>query len=118
MKNPASPANNIDINGVGLNNADGYLYGMNPGVTATPDFYRMGSNYSIEQIGVLLTPPSSFNGTSSVTGIVNSGAGGFDNLGNYYFTALTGVIKLASPLANSTFVYWQTDKYSMLTCRY
>jgi len=104
LKNPANTANNIDINAVGLNKADGYLYGMNPGVTATPDFYRMGSNYSIEQIGKLLAPPPSFNGTSSVTGIVNSVAGEFDNLGNYYFTAVTGVIKMASPVANSTFV--------------
>ncbi|MBC7423900.1 MAG: hypothetical protein H7334_10660, partial [Ferruginibacter sp.] len=112
LKNPANTANNLDINAVGLNSADGYLYGMNPSVTATPGFYRMGSNYSIEQIGVLVAPPPGFNGTSPVTGIVNSAAGEFDNLGNYYFTAAGAAVVPGFPNPNYKMVDFYIGKLS------
>ncbi len=35
---------------------------MNPAATTTPKFYKMGSNYAVEQVGVLPAPePASPN---------------------------------------------------------
>lgn len=102
LKDPANTANNIDINGAGLNEADGYLYAMNPGQAATPGFYRIGSNYGIVKLGTISAPSGS---SSSQTGIVNPAAGEFDNAGNYYFTAVIGNADY------STFSYTPTTFY-------
>lgn len=88
LKDPAAPANNMDINAVGLNGADGFLYAMSTG-TPTPKFYRIGSNYSIEELGVLVGPPPV---SPADYAIINSAAGEVDPSGNYYFTAVTGNI--------------------------
>ena len=90
LKDPANTANNMDINGTGLNAADGYIYGMRPesGV-ATPRFYRMGSNYSIEQIGTIAAPVPVAPAT---TGIVNAAAADFNGGGTYFITAATAAI--------------------------
>ena len=89
IKNPANPTANIDVNGTGLNTMDGFLYGLNPTMTATPRFFRIGSDYSIEQVAILEAPVAS---ASESVGIVNSSAGEFDLMNNYYFTALTGTV--------------------------
>ena len=88
LKNPASPANNMDFNGVGLNSIDGYLYGMGANNTTSQKFYRAGSNYSRVQVGTILPPP--VTGFFEV-GIVNPAAAEFDGSGNYYFTAVSGL---------------------------
>lgn len=91
LKDPANTANNMDINGVGLNSADGFLYGMRPDAVPTPKFYRMGKNYSVEQVGTIAapTPVSPAN-----TGVVNSAAAEFDGGGTYYFSAATATVSL------------------------
>lgn len=91
IKDP-STSNNIDINAVGLNILDGYLYAMNPLATPTQKFYRIASDYGIEQIGTIQAPTN--NSTPPPGGfslnVVNAAAGEVDNTGNYYFTAVTG----------------------------
>jgi hypothetical protein len=94
LKNPLLPALNFDMNAVGLNAADGYLYGINPGLL--PRFYRMGSNYAIQQVGVLAAPSVNF----PLLSFVNPAAGTFDNSGNYYFTALSASININPPSLN------------------
>jgi hypothetical protein len=89
LKDPANPANNMDMNGTGLNAADGYLYGMRPESVATPKFYRMGSNYSAEQIGTIAAPVPV---APANTGVVNSAAAEFDGGGTYFLTAATAVV--------------------------
>ena len=86
LKDPANPANNMDINGVGLNSVDGYLYGMRPDAVTTPKFYRMGKNYSVEQIGTIAAPTPV---APAVIGAVNSAAADIDGGGTYYITAAT-----------------------------
>ena len=91
IKDPAN-GNHIDINAVGLNFMDGYLYAMSPNATAPPKFYRIASDYGIEQIGVI-QPPTTLSAPPPggfAAGVVNSAAGEVDNAGNYYFTAVTG----------------------------
>ena len=89
LKDPSNPANNMDMNGTGLNAADGYMYGMRPESTNTPKFYRMGSNYSVEQLGTIAAPVPA---APANTGVVNSAAGEFDGGGTYYMTAATAVV--------------------------
>lgn len=91
LKNPQFPVLNFDMNAVGVNSNDGFLYGINPGLT--PRFYRMGSNYGIQQLGVLAAPSVNF----PLFSFVNSAGGGFDNTGNYYFTALSAFISVNPP---------------------
>ena len=90
LKDPANPANNMDINGVGLNSIDGYMYGMRPDPAATtPKFYRMGSNYSAEQVGTIGAPVPV---APANIGVVNAAAGEIDGGGTYYVTAATATL--------------------------
>jgi hypothetical protein len=89
LKDPANPANNMDMNGTGLNAADGYIYGMRPESVTTPKFYRMGSNYSVEQIGTIAAPVPV---APANTGVVNAAAADFNGGGTYYITAATAVV--------------------------
>lgn len=97
LKNPAAPANNMDLNGAGINVTDGLLYGMGANSTTSQKFYRIGSNYAANQVGVITPPPVS--GLFEV-GIVNPAAGEFDASGNYFFTAVTGT---GFPIPTPTF---------------
>ncbi|WP_255157474.1 T9SS type A sorting domain-containing protein [Ferruginibacter sp. HRS2-29] len=94
LKNPQFQALNFDMNAVGLNAADGFLYGINPGLL--PRFYRMGSNYAIQQVGVLASPGVNF----PLLSFVNPAAGTFDNSGNYYFSGLSAFININPPSLN------------------
>lgn len=98
LKDPANTANNMDINGVGLNAADGFLYGMLPGSVTTPKFYRMGKNYGVAQVGTIAAPTPV---APANIGIVNSAAAEFDGGGTYYFTAATAAITVF-PTASAT----------------
>lgn len=88
IKDPANPANNMDVNAAGLNSADGFLYAMSTATATTQKFYRIGSNYAAQQLGVIPAPAASFPNV----GVVNAAAGEFDGSGNYYFTGATGNI--------------------------
>ena len=95
LKDPANTAVNMDINGVGLNMADGFLYGIQPGTTSTPNFYRMGSNYSIEKIGSLPVPEPLVSLGENM-GIINAAAGEFNTTNAFYYTAVTGFLNIVT----------------------
>ncbi len=102
LKNPYSN-NNVDVNGFGLNNQDGYLYGIIDSISSNnylsipmpvPIFVRVGSNYGIQSLGTLPEPPNGVNYYG-----VNIAAGCNDDQGNYYFTAMTAA---HAPFPNSS----------------
>ena len=98
VKDPAAPVNNMDLNGAGINVADGLLYGMGANQATSQKFYKIGSNYIAQQVGVI-TPPA-VTGIFDL-GIVNPAAGELDASGNYYFTAVTGTV---NPFPTPTFL--------------
>ncbi|MES2431179.1 MAG: T9SS type A sorting domain-containing protein [Bacteroidota bacterium] len=95
--NPATAAN-LQINGVGLNTADGFLYGLNAEIPAVPlslpiipkiPFYKIGSNAQALQLGTIAGPAVI---TPENASVVSAAAGEIDQLDNYYFSAATGVV--------------------------
>jgi Secretion system C-terminal sorting domain/Repeat of unknown function (DUF6923) len=77
----------LQINGFGLNNQDGFLYGMHESLNVTdPLFSRVDKNGNFVDIGKLTTPPNS----GSQVGIINTAAATMDGRDNYYFTAIVG----------------------------
>src|SRR5882757_6413236 len=102
--NPAD-GTNLQLNGIGLNTIDGFLYGIQPGSVSNPaqgltnrPFYRVGSNAVAEQVGTLLLP--SFQPGENI-GAINAAAGEMDNGGNYYFSAASGTLSF-TPSASAT----------------
>ena len=97
-----NPANgtNLQINAVGLNTVDGFLYGLTAnGASTTSNFYRIGANAVAEQVGIMPAPPS---GTATfpntALSFVNTAAGEMDLMGNYYFSGASGVF---NPFTNN-----------------
>jgi hypothetical protein len=77
---------NLQINGFGLNNADGFLYAMHESSNTTnPFFTRVDRNGAFEDLGTLLPPPTVLPNV----GTINTAGGTIDDQGNYYFTAVT-----------------------------
>ncbi|MGG9971696.1 T9SS type A sorting domain-containing protein [Ferruginibacter sp. SUN002] len=107
--NPANAGTNLQINGVGLNTADGFMYGLysgSPAFSLTPatPFYRLGSNAVAVQLGTVPGPAIIPGGPYfENAAIVNSAAGEVDQFGNYYFSAVTGtaVINFSDPAAST-----------------
>lgn len=94
---PANASLNLQINGLGLNTIDGFMYGINSGtptiafafpIAPPMPFYRLGSNAVAQQLGTL-TGPAITGGENST--IVSAAAGEMDLAGNYYFSAATGI---------------------------
>ncbi len=76
---------NLQINGFGLNAADGYLYGMHQSYNvANPYLARVGSNGAYRNVGRLKRP----NVGPDKLAIINTAAGTTDDADNYYFTAV------------------------------
>ena len=85
LKYPGTTTN-LQLNGVGINKADGYGYGLAyEGTVNTAKFVRFDRNYGVTLFGNI-APPTSLTGPLS---FVNSAAGDNDRLNNYYFTANT-----------------------------
>ncbi|UEG48746.1 T9SS type A sorting domain-containing protein [Ferruginibacter lapsinanis] len=103
---PSNAAVNLQINGLGLNTADGFLYGLyantptSLSLTPAMPFYRLGANAVAEQLGTIAGPAPTAPENSS---IVSSAAGEMDLSNNYYFSATTGttVINFFNPAANT-----------------
>jgi hypothetical protein len=84
---PSGGPINLQINAFGLNNQDGFLYGMHESPNVIdPFFSRVDKNGSFVDIGKLSAPPNS--GTQ--IGIINTAAATMDGRDNYYFTAIVG----------------------------
>lgn len=106
---PANTSQNLQINGIGLNTVDGFLYGINSGTPTIPfsfpivpamPFYRLGSNAVAQQLGTLSGPAVAGVENSS---IVSAAAGETNLTGTYFFSAATGVAvpNFMNPLAST-----------------
>jgi len=82
---PSGNPINLQINAFGLNNKDGFLYGMHESSNVTdPFFTRVDKNGNFVDIGKLTAPP----GSATKAGIINTAAATMDGKDNYYFTAV------------------------------
>ncbi|HVY73394.1 MAG TPA: T9SS type A sorting domain-containing protein [Puia sp.] len=83
---PSGNPINLQINGLGLNGADGFLYGIHETSNlANPFLARADRNGNYEDVGTLPAPPvDAFN-----IGLVNTAAGTMDDKDNFYFIALS-----------------------------
>lgn len=109
---PNNASINLQVNGLGLNEADGFLYGMfsdQPATLSTvptTPYYRVGANAVAVQLGTLMGPPFVPGDNGS---FVIPNAGEFDQSGTYYFPAITGFVGInpfnlpASTFTPSTF---------------
>ena len=90
---PTGDPIDLQINAFGLNNEDGFLYGMYQTFNvANPFLARVGKNGKYENVGTILGPPVS----PFKVALVNTAAGTMDDRDNYYFTA--AVIDLSNVL--------------------
>ena len=95
LLNPSNPAIKMQINAVGLNTTDGFLYGLAfEGSVNTARFVRFDKNYGITAFGNI-APPTSATGPFS---FLNSAAGDCDRSNNYYFSAFTSNVAAGSIL--------------------
>lgn len=77
---------NLQINAFGLNNEDGFLYGMHETTNVIdPFFTRVDTNGNHFDIGRIHPPLTS----GDRVGIINTAAATMDGKDNYYFTAIT-----------------------------
>jgi hypothetical protein len=94
-KDPLRPAHNLQVNGIGVNRKDGFIYGLAfDGTVTTARLVRMDKHYGVTDLGNIPSPSSS----TGLLGFVNHAAGEMDTAGNYYFSAFT-----ISPLPSPTF---------------
>ncbi len=94
---PSSASTNLQINGIGLNEVDGFMYGMfsdEPATLSTvptTPYYRLGANAQAVQLGTLTGPPFTAGDNGS---FVIPNAGEFNQTGTYYFPAVTGFVAI------------------------
>jgi hypothetical protein len=81
---PTGDPIDLQINAFGLDNEDGFLYGMFQAFNvANPSLARVGKNGKFETVGTILGPPVD----QFKVAIVNTAAATMDGDDNYYFTA-------------------------------
>ena len=109
---PMNASVNLQVNGLGLNIVDGFLYGLFSAAPATlstvptTPYYRLGANAQAVQLGTLMGPPFVTGDNGS---FVIPNAGEFNQSGTYYFPAITGFVGInpfnlpASTFTPSTF---------------
>jgi hypothetical protein len=91
---PSGDPIDLQINAFGLNNADGFLYGMYQTTNvANPFLARVGKNGKYENAGTILGPPVDPFKVS----LINTAAATMDDSDNYYFTAV--VVDLSNVLS-------------------
>jgi len=82
---PTGDPIDLQINAFGMNNEDGFLYGMYPTFNvANPFLARVGKNGKYRTLGTIPAPAV---GQYKV-GIINTAAGTMDDKDNYFFTAI------------------------------
>jgi len=82
---PSGNPIDLQINGLGLNTTDGFLYGTHESSNvADPFLARVDKNGIVENVGTLLAPST----TPFHVGIINTAAGTNDDKDNYYFLSL------------------------------
>lgn len=124
IKDPADTSINLQINGIGLNVIDGFLYGLFSDAPATlstvptTPYYRLGANSEAVQLGTLTGPAFQAGDNGS---FVIPNAGEFDQSGTYYFPAITGFVNInifnlpASTFTPSTFYIGSLTGSSTMT---
>lgn len=86
LVNPGNPSINLQVNAVGINKTDGFMYGLvYEGTVNTARFVRFDYTYGVTLFGNV-PPPTSPTG---FLGFVNSAAGDIDRSNNYYFSGFT-----------------------------
>ncbi len=106
---PSGNPINLQINGFGLNTADGFLYGIHESSNvANPFLTRVDKNGNFENVGQLVAPAV---GPFKV-GIINTAAGTMDDKDNYYFIAL--VIDLQNVLTPPSLFVGKVENVSGL----
>lgn len=86
LLNPAAANQNLQVNAVGVNTADGFMYGLETETTGSnPKFVRFDYGYGVTMLGGVVPPTS----PTGFLGIVNTAAGEMDRSNNYYYTGVT-----------------------------
>jgi hypothetical protein len=94
LRTPGNPSIFMQVNGIGLNLADGFFYGTAfQGTSTTAELVRFDRVYGIKSLGGI-TPPVSLTG---LFGFVNTASGDIDRSNNYWFTGVTANLSFASP---------------------
>lgn len=94
LRYPANPSRFIQVNGIGLNTADGFFYGTAfEGTSSTAELVRFDKMYGVKTLGGI-TPPVS---TTGLFGFVNAAAGDIDRSNNYWFSGFTANLSTLSP---------------------
>jgi hypothetical protein len=107
---PSGNPVNLQINGFGLNSADGFLYGIHESSNvADPFLTRVDKNGNFENVGRLSAPVTD----PFKVGVINTAAGTMDDRDNYYFIAL--VIDLQSIITPPVLFVGKVEKVSGLT---
>lgn len=103
---PSGGPINAQFNAFGLNNKDGFLYGMHESSNIIDPFLsRMDKNGNFVDIGKLTAPPNS----GSSVGIINTAAATMDGKDNYYFTAVVADTPLSAAHIPKLFLGWIED---------
>lgn len=106
---PSGNPIDLQINGFGLNNTDGFLYGMHQVFNlANPYLTRVDKNGDYITVGTIPAP----EGGRYKVGLVNTTAGTMDDEDNYYFTAV--LINLQNILLPPEIFVGKVEKVSHL----
>jgi hypothetical protein len=86
LLNPAAANQNLQVNAVGVNTTDGFMYGLETETTGNnPKFVRFDYGYGVTLLGGVVAPTS----PTGFLGVVNTAAGDMDRNDNYYYTGVT-----------------------------
>ena len=106
---PSGHPIDLQINGFGLNNEDGFLYGIHEGFNvANPFLARVDKNGDFINVGTILGPPVS----QFKVALVNTAAGTMDDKDNFYLTAV--VVNLQNVLLPPEIFVGKIEKVSRL----
>lgn len=95
-KDPSNPGQNLEINAIGVNSKDGFIYGFTPALSVSGQILlRLDKNYGVTKLAPVAAPSVT---NPFTVGFINSAAGDIDASGNYYFTA--GIVNSSGQLTN------------------
>jgi uncharacterized repeat protein (TIGR01451 family) len=89
---PAMTPSGTNVNGIGFNNLDNFIYGIRSGAGGgfgNKEIIRIGANSEAEGLGI-----PTYTGAGSVAWAPQTNNGTFDTAGNYYILSKTHVYKV------------------------